>query len=267
MKLTVLRAALIAAVLAVHPAQASETACPDAFIGGLAPDVTNPKVAAKTVPLCFRAFSVLHSGVSRTPLWSAERLTRARIESAREQERVNLFHEERRLPPEERATLEDFKRSGWDRGHLSPSADFPDPESQEESFSLANMVPQAPANNRGVWERIERGVRELTLAEGEVYVITGPVFQGASLQRLNGRVLIPTQMFKAIYVPGKRAAGVYVTENAPGEEWRSISVNQLRELIGLDVFPALPAGVKDRTMELPSPDAGSRRQRPRRESS
>lgn len=263
MKLTALRAAAVAAVLAFHPALASDTACPDAFVGGQAPDVTNPKVAAKTVPLCFREFSVLHSGVSRTPLWSAERLTRARIESARGQERVNLFHEEGRLPPGDRSTLEDFKRSGWDRGHLSPSADFPDPESQEESFSLANMVPQAPANNRGVWERIERAVRELTLAEGEVYVVTGPVFQGASLQRLNGRVLIPSQMYKAVYVPGKRAAGVYVTENAPGEEWQAVSVSKLRELIGLDVFPALPEAVKERTMELPEPDAGGKQRRRR----
>ncbi|WP_227657458.1 DNA/RNA non-specific endonuclease [Candidatus Magnetaquicoccus inordinatus] len=246
-----------AVIFAVNTVQASKTDCPEQFAGGAAPDITNPKVGAKAVPLCFREFAVLHSGVTRTPLWSAEHLTKVHIKEAKNQERINLFHEEERLPVGERATLEDYKKSGFDRGHMAPSADMPDEQSQAESFSLANMVPQAPENNRGLWAHIEKSVRKLTQSEGEVFVVTGPVFQGASIKRLNGRVFVPTALFKAVYVPKRQAAGVYLANNAPGDDWRTISLSELRQLTGLDVFPSLPQAVKDQAMKLPDPDSKS----------
>ncbi|MBF0340756.1 MAG: DNA/RNA non-specific endonuclease [Magnetococcales bacterium] len=241
--------------LASSTAHASQTACPDQFVGGSAPDITNPKLSPKTVPLCFREFSVLHSGVTRTPLWSAEHLDKKQLKEAKGQERVNLFHEEERLPAGDRSTLEDYKSSGFDRGHMAPSADMPDEQSQAESFSMANMVPQAPENNRGVWAHIEKAVRKLAQSEGEVFVVTGPVFQGASIKRLNGRVMVPTSIFKAIYIPKNQTAGVYLTSNAPGDDWKTISLKELQELIGLDVFPTLPQTVKDRAMKLPDPSS------------
>ena len=67
-------------------------------------------------------------------------------------------------------------------GTCRPSGDMPDEDSQQESFSLANMVPQAPKLNRGVWEGIERAVRRMAGRQGELYVVTGPIFQGSELQ-------------------------------------------------------------------------------------
>jgi endonuclease G len=67
---------------------------------------------------------------------------------------------------------------------MTPSGDMPDARAQEQSFSLANMVPQAPMLNRGVWERIESAVRRLARREDGIYVVTGPVFQGGDLQAL-----------------------------------------------------------------------------------
>ena len=160
MKRMTLLAAVLAIIFVVNATLASTTECPDQFLGGAAPDITNPKVAAKTVPLCFHQFAVLHSGITRTPIWSAEHLTKSRIKEAHGKERVNLFHEEKRLPPGERATLDDYKQSGFDRGYMAPSGDMLDEQSQGESFSLANMVPQATENNRGVWMHIEKAVRK-----------------------------------------------------------------------------------------------------------
>jgi endonuclease G len=86
-----------------------------------------------------------------------------------------------------------------------------------------------------------------------LYVVTGPVFRGENLQALNGRVLVPTQIFKAVYEPGRHRAGVYLVNNANDTGYESISVEQLAALSGIDVFPSLPADVKGFATPLPAP--------------
>ncbi len=252
------RGRLALAVLAlvgglVGAAAAAPSACPQHHPGGAAPDIVRPQLAAETRELCFREYSVVHSGVSRTPLAAAEHLTRERVRAARELRRENAFHEEERLPPEQRARLADYARSGFDRGHMAPSGDMGTPEAQAESFSLANMAPQDPGSNRCLWEGIESAVRDLAVREGEVWVLTGPLFQGETLRRLNGRVLVPTGLYKAIYVPSRREAAAYVAPNAPGMEWRAVPLAELRELAGIDAFPAAPAEARTRALRLPEP--------------
>jgi endonuclease G len=232
---------------------AAQTACPANFAGGQPPRLTNPKLAAQTRELCFRAFAVLHSGLTRTPLWSAEHLTREAVQAARGVGRVNAFHAEERLSAVQRAELSDYARSGFDRGHMTPSGDMPDEASQQESFSLANMVPQAPQLNRGIWEGIESAVRDLAVAEGEVYVLTGPIFQGSNLQALRGRVLVPTDTFKAVYDPRRGWAGAYVCTNTKEPSCRTVSIAQLQEMSGVDVFPSLPKATKVTGGPLPEP--------------
>jgi endonuclease G, mitochondrial len=193
------------------------------------------------------------SGVSRTPLTSAEHLTHARIEAARRLERENAFHDEDQLPPGQRARLSDYAGSGFDRGHAAPSGDMSAPEAQQESFSLANMVPQDPGSNRCLWEGIESAVRALTVRAGEVWVVTGPIFEGENLRSLDGRVLVPTSLFKAIDLPSRGQAGAYVAPNAPGMDWRTVSLRDLRDLVGIEVMPTLPERAQRKAMRLPEP--------------
>jgi len=239
----------------VGGALGAPTACPEQFAGGEAPDAVAPEPAVKTQELCFLQFAVLHSSATRTPLWSAEHLTRARIEAASGQRRINAFHVEDRLPVDDRAELADYRNAeGRDRGHMAPSGDMPDPKSQRESFTLANMIPQDSNNNRGIWARLEKGVRELARADDDIYVITGPIFQSESAQRLNDRVMVPSRIFKAVFDPAQHAAGVYLTDNAPGSEWQVVSLTELKNLAGFDVFPTLEPAVKDHAMALPAPE-------------
>ena len=121
--------------------------CNDHFVAGEPPRITNPRLGKETEALCFNVFSVLHSGVTRTPLWSAEHLQAQNIEAAQELSRENSFHPEPRLPSDQRAELSDYARSGYDRGHMAPNGDMPDRDSQRDSFSLANIVPQDGENN------------------------------------------------------------------------------------------------------------------------
>ncbi len=267
MLLRLLQAVIVLALLGASPAAADDPPCPGLFAEGRAPVLTNPKLAAHTRPLCFEAYAVLHSGASRTPLYAAEHLTRESVAAARMVARDDSFHEEERLPAAERSQLEDYVHSGFDRGHLAPAGDMPTPEAQAQSFSLANIVPQNRAFNRGLWSGIEESVRRLASQRGTLYVVTGAVFTGGVVDALKSRVLVPTQLYKALYDPASGEAGAYLAPNRGGGEWRAVSMDELRAAAGVDVFPGLPAAAKARAMDLPEPrefargDAAERRPR------
>jgi endonuclease G, mitochondrial len=189
---------VVLALLAVAFPVAANAECEALFVGGKAPALLNPRMAQRTTFLCNGAFAVLASGVTRGPLWSAEHLTAENLAQARATPREGEFHDDGRLPPDDRATVGDYVNSGYDRGHMAPSGDMPDQEGQQQSFSLANVVPQAPNLNRRTWAGVEGEVRKLAEREGELYVVTGPVFQGKALQSLKGRVLVPSSVWKAV---------------------------------------------------------------------
>ena len=145
--------------------------------------------------------------------------------------------------------------------HLFASGDAPTAQAQHESFSLANMVPQNPDNNRHLWAGIESAVRTLARSHGELFVVTIPLFTGANLQQLNARVLVPTQLYKVVYSPRRQAAAAYLVDNAPGQDYRVISVAQAEQLAGINFFPTMQPAVKNTAMAVPAPRSFGRRSR------
>ena len=238
----------------------AQTPCQEQFTGGKPPVISNPKMTAKYRELCNQAYAVGHSGITRTPLWSAEHLTRDRLLDAKGLKRSNNFRTDTRLPYNERAELSDYARSGYDRGHMAPSADFGDPESQDESFLLSNMIPQVPENNRGIHEGIESAVRKEVKKRGELYVVTGPLFQGGQLQSLKGRIVIPTGIYKCLYDPNRQEAGCYLEQNAPGTDYSTVTAAEIEKQAGINLFPGLSADVKNRLMKLPVAKPRGRKQ-------
>lgn len=249
--------------LAACASATAKTTCPTSFASGVEPTVVNPKLARLARPLCFQAFAVLHSGVSRTPLYSAEHLTRVSVEAAQElYTRDNQFHADEGLPVVERAELEDYVRSGFDRGHMVPSGDMGDPAADHESFSLANIVPQVGTLNRNSWAALEDYVRKLTLTLGETYVVTGPLYEGTDLKRVGGRVLVPTSVWKALYVPSQ-GAGAWIATNEAKPKWTVVSIATLAGRTGIDPFPTLDAATKAKVPKFPNFSSPSLRLRRR----
>ena len=244
----------------VTQAFAGRTGCPLHYFLGVSPNIGNPKMLKDSREICFTRFGVMHSGITRTPLWSAEHLTRDNLSSAEGLVRINSFRPEESLPAGSRAELGDYSRSGFDRGHMAPNGDMPDKASQFESFSLANIVPQDPESNRGVWQKIESSVRTLAKKRGELFVITGPLFRGEKVRQVGGRVMVPSHIYKIVLDPKRGRAGAYLVENAPTSEFATMSIAELEAIAGIDFFPTLPASVKKEKMDLPEPSRkGGRR--------
>ncbi|KAG9597166.1 hypothetical protein KCV01_g9222, partial [Aureobasidium melanogenum] len=235
---------------AVH---ASDTQCPQIFQGGEAPDLNDTSLAERTTPLCFDAYSLLASGVTKGPLWSAEHLTAQQIANAQNTPRKDAFHAETGIPVADRAQLADYKGSGYDRGHMTPSGDEPNAHAQSQSFSLANMVPQSHTLNTGKWERIETTVRTMATNDGEVFVVTGPAFDGPTPDTIGAdAVIVPNYTWKAIYDPSV-GAGAWRCSNVDAPVCAVVTVKAIIDETGIDPFPALSATVKSRAISLPLP--------------
>ena len=223
------------AIIFVIPcfAAAEPAVCPQFSPGGHLPTLLNPKLDRRVTVLCNKAYAVAASGVTHGALWSAEHLTAAGISSARDTRRTASFHPDDRLPSADQGQIADYRASGYDRGHMTPSGDMPNPAAQAESFSLANVVPQTAQLNRGVWEEIESAVRGMAETEGELYLVTDPAFVGSEIQAIGpDGVLVPTSTWKAVYDPRTRGAGVYVCQNTARSRCAVVSVDQLARAVG-----------------------------------
>jgi endonuclease G, mitochondrial len=206
------------------------------FVGQIAPMSTT---TARS--LCNEGYAV---GVGRRgePIWSAEHLTEEGLEQAEAEPGRSTFEPDHRLWPGFRAELDDFRRSGWTRGHLTPSADMPRGSERDETYLLSNVVPQDARLNSGKWDRIEHAVRDLATNDGEIFVVTGPVY-GAAPQTIGAdHVPIPVAMWKAIYDPAERAGVVIVCENTDEERCHETGRQELQALTRVDPFPGVAIG-------------------------
>ena len=81
------------------------------------------------------------------------------------------------------ATPDDYKNTGYDKGHLAPNADMNwDPTVQKECFYMSNMSPQLHSLNGFVWSQMEEQVRQWAIAYDSIYVVTGPVLNESTVK-------------------------------------------------------------------------------------
>ena len=98
-------------------------------------------------------------------------------------------------------------------------------------------------------------MRHLTERSGELYVVTGPLFQGGQIQALHKRVLVPTAIWKAVYNPVASGAAVYRCTNVDRPRCVTLSIAALTRETGIDPFPALSWLIRHLAMTLPAPEA------------
>lgn len=142
-------------------------------------------------------------------------------------------------------TTDDYKGSGYDRGHMAPAADMKwSKKAMQESFFLTNICPQNHSLNSGGWKRLEEKVRLWADRDSAVIVVSGPIVQG-HINRLESGVAVPTGFFKVLLAPfatPKRAIA-FIYKNEGGQkviERQAVSVDEVEALTGFDFFSSLP---------------------------
>lgn len=88
---------------------------------------------------------------------------------------------------------------------------------------------------------------------------TGPIYANHGMERLNGRVGIPTHVFKAVYDPGAQRARVFIARNRHTAAIGQVSLRTLQDTYGVIAFPRLPENVRRDDHDWNLPDAANRR--------
>jgi len=118
-------------------------------------------------------YAIGFSNTHHQPIWASYRLTSSELQSTIR--RTNDFRPDRLLMAT--ATPQDYKSSGYDKGHLVPAADLGySTWTMHNSFLMSNMSPQAGVLNRESWRLLEEWVRATALREKSLLVVTGPIF-------------------------------------------------------------------------------------------
>ena len=193
--------------------------------------------------LCRSRYAVLHSRAYKVPLYSAQRLSSSDLEGT--VSRTDDFRPDSDLPSADRAELEDYRGSGYDRGHMAPAGDFStDAMAMSESFLLSNMVPQNSTMNSGIWAGLESATRACAKSVGTVYVLTGPVFDNPIPTKTIGpnQVGVPDKLYKVIVEPTTGNSRAYLMPNTaipsqPGFTNYRVSIDTVEAATGLDFFP------------------------------
>ncbi|KAI8580097.1 hypothetical protein K450DRAFT_239379 [Umbelopsis ramanniana AG] len=209
------------------------------------------------------AYVTSYNRRDRNPNWVAEHMTAESLSRGKGVDRSNsTFKEDDTIPAQFRARLNDYFKSGFDRGHMVAAADVKNSQlSMDETFYLTNIAPQVGEGfNRDYWAHLENFCRTLTKSFQDVYVYTGPLY--LPHREADGKfyvkyqvignppnVAVPTHFFKVIltHKNGNYSAAAFVLPNAripdstPLEAFR-VPIDAVERGAGLTFFNGMGEG-------------------------
>lgn len=148
------------------------------------------------------------------------------------------------------AATVDYWNSGFDRGHMVPSADMRwNQEALQGTYFYSNVCPQVPELNRGTWAELEDwGRRYVNFSKRRLFVVTGPVLRDGLPKMQNpghqNEVSIPELYWKVIAdLDGEAPKAIAFVMRNTAQEYPpisyAVSVDSVEVLTGLDFFHAL----------------------------
>ena len=202
-----------------------------------------PAIRNTDVVLVYNGFVINYNTQRLIPNWVAYELTAEEV--AGEAPRAKGFSMD--LDYKDRQAMrEDYSNTGWDKGHMAPSADMKwSQTAMNESFYLTNICPQNHDLNGKAWHSLERYVRDWAVKYGSVWVVCGPYVYANNYGTIGTRnVVVPDGFFKAVLRnDGKTFHSIaFVFENNDNKQPVNnavVSVNDVEALIGYDLFTNL----------------------------
>jgi endonuclease G len=202
------------------------------------------------------AYALSYSSRKGIANWAAWRLSKTDMGDA---ERQNDFRPDMRLPGGWMIVeARDYSSSGYERGHLCPSADrSSSPAINSETFLMTNIAPQVHGLNSGPWEKLERYSRSMARRDANLYIIAGHY---GSKGKIDGQITIPSNFWKVIVVienggdissadSNTRVIAVDMPNDNAIEtrNWRdfTVTVRSIEEKTGYDLLSNLPRKLQD----------------------
>lgn len=239
-RLVVIATMLFSGALFANPI---DTNCPQHVVFG-APQVAQE---GNNQYLCRGGYAVNYNYSTKVAYFVVETINPQNL-AIRAASRKDDFREDPEIPAPYRVTLQDYKGAGLDRGHMAPAADFTySAQLMSESFLLSNMMPQVPGNNRGIWKYTEEMTRYWAQVYGQLYVITGTVFDATSPVMGNG-VRVPTHLYKIVIDPQRARAITFLYPNQKLDPKLIanyiVSIAELEQFTGINFNPMLPPNLQ-----------------------
>ncbi len=196
-------------------------------------------------------YTVSYNVRERQPNYVAWVLSPARVKgSAR---RCSTFFHDPELSDDERSTLDDYRSSGYDRGHMCPAGDNKwSSTAMIESFYLSNVCPQKHTLNGGSWRVLEEACRKWVGQRNEnIYIVSGTVFKKDERKLIHRRVRVPAYFFKTLLCLDKgheKGIGFIFcndTSDQPVEQ-HVCSIDSIEKLTGYDLYASLSQSLQQK---------------------
>lgn len=198
-------------------------------------------------------YTVSYNAELGIPNWVGWELNREKLVDR--ESRSNNFSPNPKLSPDLAITTDEYKGSGWDRGHMCPSADNKwHWRAMDESFYMTNVCPQHHNLNRGDWKELEEACREWAAVE-PIYIVCGPILYREPKYGYIGRefkIRIPDAFFKVVLTgieSGNPRAIGFIYKNESGNNKLDKYVNTIDEverITSYDFFSALPDDIENK---------------------
>jgi endonuclease G, mitochondrial len=146
----------------------------------------------------------------------------------------------------------DYRGSGYDRGHMIPSGDRTNSRiDNSATFLMTNIIPQSPANNREVWRELEEYCRDLVYGGKELYIVAGGM--GNLKAIANNRIIVPEYTWKAILILDRGTVEKTIAVKIPNNEtvaqrWENyiVSVDEIENETNYDLFGSVKRNIQEK---------------------
>jgi endonuclease G len=216
---------------------------------GERPEIPQLTVRRKEQIIYHEGYTVSYNSEYKIANWVAYELTKEEADG--KIKRSDKFLSDPMVEEDETVTNEDYKQSGYDKGHLAPAGDMKwSYKAMQESFYFTNICPQNKGLNAGIWNTLEKQCRKWANQYGTLLIVTGPVIEDDLKRFGKHRVGIPNSFYKVVCIPsGNKPKGIgflFENKNYTQTSIRSMAVliDSVEKVTGIDFFPSFPIEIQ-----------------------